>query len=143
MALKNQMKMTFNSLGENVGIARITAAAFAAQLDFTLSEIEEIKVAVSEAVSNAVIHGYRQQSGDIELIMNLYEGKVEYTVIDHGRGIPDIDLARQPSYSSDPERMGLGLVFMESFMDELSIESEVDHGTVITMTKKLQSDASH
>lgn len=143
MTLKNQMKMTFNSLGENVGIARVTAAAFAAQLDFTISEIEEIKVAVSEAVSNAVIHGYGENTGEIELIMKLYEEKIEYIVIDKGKGIPDIELARQPSYSTDPERMGLGLVFMESFMDELNIESEVNRGTVVTMTKKLQLNASH
>lgn len=143
MTVKNQMKMTFNSLGENVGIARVAAAAFAAQLDFTISEIEEIKVAVSEAVSNAVIHGYAENSGKIELIMNLYEEKIEYIVVDKGRGIPDIELAKQPSYSTDPERMGLGLVFMESFMDELKIKSEVNQGTVVTMTKKLQLNASH
>lgn len=143
MAIKNHFKMTFNSLSENVGIARVTAAAFAAQLDFTLNEIEEIKVAVSEAVSNSVIHGYSGNPGNVELIMNLYEDKVEYFIIDYGCGIADIDQARQPSYSSDPERMGLGFVFMESFMDELSVETELAKGTKVRMVKKVEINKAH
>jgi anti-sigma F factor len=143
MAIKNHFKMTFDSLSENVGIARVTAAAFAAQLDFTLNEIEEIKVAVSEAVSNSVIHGYGSNPGNVELLMNLYEDMVEYFIIDYGCGIDDIDQARQPSYSSDPERMGLGFVFMESFMDELTIETELTKGTTVRMVKKVQLNKAH
>ena len=143
MAIKNQIKVYLQSLSENVAIARVTAAAFAAQIDFTLNEIEEIKVAVSEAVSNVVIHGYEQQLGQIELIMNLYEDKLEYIIADNGKGIADVALARQPSYSSDPERMGLGFVFMESFMDELDISSEVNKGTTVRMAKKILSSAAH
>lgn len=135
--------MTFVSLSENVGIARVTAAAFAAQLDFTINEIEEIKVAVSEAVSNSVIHGYGDESGEVEVVMNLYDNMVEYIIRDNGRGIEDIEQARQPSYSSDPERMGLGFVFMESFMDELKIESEVSKGTTVRMVKKVQLNKAH
>ncbi|MDD4601833.1 Anti-sigma F factor [bioreactor metagenome] len=143
MAIKNHFKMTFDSLSENVGIARLTAAAFAAQLDFTINEIEEIKVAVSEAISNSVIHGYGNDSGDVELVMKLYDDRVEYIVIDKGRGIEDIEQARQPSYSSDPERMGLGFVFMETFMDELVIETELQKGTIVRMIKKVQLNKAH
>ncbi|AIF51521.1 MULTISPECIES: anti-sigma F factor [unclassified Pelosinus] len=143
MAIKNQITMSIQSLSENVGIARVSAAAFAAQIDFTLNEIEEIKVAVSEAVSNAVIHGYEYQNGEIEIRMTLYNDKLEYIIIDHGKGITDIDLARQPSYSTDPERMGLGFAFMESFMDELAITSEVNKGTEVRMVKKTLLKTEH
>lgn len=143
MAIKNQIVMIIQSLSENVSIARVSTAAFAALVDFTLNEIEEIKVAVSEAVSNAVIHGYEYQDGEIEIKMTLYEDKIEYIIIDHGKGIADIALARQPSYSSDPERMGLGFAFMESFMDELHIESEVNKGTQVRMVKKTLLKTEH
>ena len=143
MALKNQLSMSFYSNSENVGIARVTAAAFAAQLDLTLNEVEEIKVAVSEAISNAVIHGYGEVKGIVEFTMNLYDDKLEYVIVDHGIGIADIEQARQPSYSSDPERMGLGFVFMESFMDELVIDSVVGQGTKVTLVKKIETDSAH
>ena len=143
MAIKNQITMVLHSLSENVAIARVTAAAFAAQIDFTINEIEEIRVAVSEAVSNVVIHGYAEYEGQIQLIMNLYEDKLEYIITDEGKGIADVSLARQPSYSSDPERMGLGFVFMESFMDELDVTSEVNKGTTVRMTKKIIPSAAH
>lgn len=143
MAIKNQITMSIRSLSENVGIARVSTAAFAAQVDFTLNEIEEIKVAVSEAVSNAVIHGYEYQDGEIQIKMTLYEDQLEYIIVDRGKGIADIALARQPSYSSDPERMGLGFAFMESFMDELYIESEVNKGTLVRMVKKTLFKTEH
>jgi len=143
MATRNRVKMIFPSNSENVGLARITAAAFAAQVDLTLNDIEEIKVAVSEAISNSVIHGYGEQMGDIEFEMVLTEDCLEFIVIDYGRGIADIDLARQPSYSSDPERMGLGFVFMESFMDKLLVESEIGKGTTVKMTKNYSIDQTH
>ena len=143
MAIKNKIVIYLQSRSENIAIARVTAAAFAAQIDFTLNEIEEIKVAVSEAVSNVVIHGYEENNGQIELIMNLYEDKLEYIIVDSGKGIDDIVLARQPSYSSDPERMGLGFVFMESFMDELEVTSVVNKGTTVRMAKKFLSSAAH
>lgn len=143
MAIKNQIKIVLKSLSENVAIARVTAAAFAAQIDFTLSEIEEIKVAVSEAVSNIVIHGYEEGNGQIEIIMNLYEDKLEYIITDTGKGIADIALARQPSYSSNPERMGLGFAFMESFMDELDVTSTINQGTTVRMAKKILVSTAH
>jgi len=143
MAIKNQITIVLQSLSENVAIARVTAATFAAQIDFTLNEIEEIKVAVSEAVSNVVIHGYEDENGQIELIMNLYEDRLEYIISDSGKGIADIALARQPSYSSDPERMGLGFAFMESFMDKLDVTSEINKGTTVRMTKKFLVSTAH
>ncbi|MDR3593032.1 MAG: anti-sigma F factor [Negativicutes bacterium] len=143
MANKNRVKMLFPSSSENVGIARVVAAAFAAQVDLTLSDLEEIKVAVSEAVSNAVIHGYGCSAGEIEFEMTLEDGALVFVVTDFGKGIADIALARQPSYSTDPERMGLGFVFMESFMDELIIESEVGKGTTVRMLKQVNPDQQH
>lgn len=144
--IKNQIKFTILSLNENVSFARAAAAAFAAQIDLTLTEIDEIKVAVSEAVSNAVIHGYgedNQQENYVDLIMILYLDKLEFTVIDRGRGIANIEEARQPSFSSDPERMGLGFVFMESFMDELEVKSEIKQGTTVRMAKMLAPVTEH
>lgn len=144
MGVKNYFKLSFPSQSENVSIARITAASFAAQLDFTLNELEDIKVAISEAVSNSVIHGYGDQEGQIELLMYLYEdNRLEFVVIDYGKGIIDIEQARQPAFSSDPERMGLGFVFMESFMDELEIETEINKGTKVRMIKKYNPDNVH
>lgn len=147
MVLKNQIRMFLKSNSENIGIARIAAAAFAAQADFTISELDDIKVAVSEAVSNAVIHGYGAdytgEPGDIEFTMILYEDRLEYVVTDFGKGIADIKLACTPSYSSDPERMGLGFVFMKSFMDELDIKSSINQGTTIRMTKKIEHNRIH
>ena len=142
MEIKNQIKMSMYSSSENVSIARLAAATFSAQAELTLGDIEEIKVAISEAVSNAIIHGYTEEKGIVEFYMNLYDDKIEYIVEDFGRGIADITAAREPSYSSDPERMGLGFVFMESFMDELYVESELGKGTCVKMIKKIQCSAA-
>lgn len=143
MAKRNRMSMTFDSRSENVGIARVAAAAFAAQIEFTLPEVEEIKVAISEAVSNCVIHGYNDETGQIELIMELYDSYLEYIVTDWGKGIDDVDQARQPAWSTDPERMGLGFVFMESFMDEIDVQSSLGKGTRVRMVKKFDAQPVH
>ena len=141
MNIKNEFKLEFTAISENVGIARVVAAAFAAQLDFTLNTLEEIKVAISEAVSNAVIHGYGNTGqGTVYMTLRLIETAVEITVADEGCGIADIEQARQPAFSSDPERMGLGFVFMESFMDQLEVCSEVGKGTRVRMLKCFDSD---
>lgn len=146
MQIKNQIKLSILSVTENVGFARSAAAAFAAQVDLTLTEIDEIKVAVSEAVSNSVVHGYGEDNHNqnyIDLIMNLFQDKLEFTVIDYGRGIANIEEARQPSFSSDPERMGLGFVFMDSFMDELDVTSRLGQGTTVRMAKMLVPCTEH
>lgn len=143
MAVKNQVKMSFLSFSENVALARIAAATFASQIDLTLNEIEEIKVAVSEAVSNSVIHAYKDTQGIIEFTMTLYEESLEFIVKDYGVGIENVAQAKQPAFSTDPERMGLGFVFMESFMDNLSINSVLGKGTSVVMTKNIMLSKSH
>ena len=122
--VNNKIKLEFLSKGENVALARITIAALVSQLELTLNDLEEIKVAVSEAVSNAIIHGYRNQSeGIVTLIGILAEETIYLEIIDQGIGISDIEKAMEPAYSTDPERTGLGFVFMQSFMDEVKVES--------------------
>ncbi|HHT48901.1 MAG TPA: anti-sigma F factor [Firmicutes bacterium] len=133
---ENYLKVSFPSLPENVSLSRVIVASFAAQLDFTLNELEEIRVATSEAVSNCVIHAYREYDGEIQLELKIHDGNLLIKVIDEGCGIQDLNLAKTPAYSTDPERMGLGLVFMDSFMDEMTIESQLNQGTQVLMVKK-------
>lgn len=139
----NQVVLTFSSLADNVGIARMLIASLGAQLDLSLNDIEELKVAISEAVSNAIIHGYRSSpEGIVKLEMDINTEYLKMIVTDEGCGILDIEQAMQPAYSTDPERMGLGFVFMQSFMDELHVDSVVNQGTTITMVKHLNCPAS-
>ena len=130
------------SRAENVALARVIVSAFAARLDFTVPETEEISVAVSEAVSNSVIHGYRGGPGLIRLEMAASAGQLEVVVADLGVGIEDVEQARQPSFTTQEDRMGLGFVFMESFMDELEVKSEPGRGTVVTMRKRPERGAA-
>lgn len=139
---ENYLTITFPSLPENVSLSRVIVASFAAQLDFTLNELEEIRVATSEAVSNCVIHAYRGKSGEVRLELKIEEGALQIKVLDQGCGISDLSLAKTPAYSTDPERMGLGLIFMESFMDEMSIDSKLDQGTKVFMEKKPERSRS-
>ena len=110
-----------------------------AQLDPTLNELEDIKTAVSEAVTNAIVHGYPDAIGDILLKMRVLPGNVlELTVKDHGRGIPDVEKARQPMFTTGgEERSGMGFTIMESFMDKVAVRSTVNRGTTVVMKKKL------
>jgi len=141
MKAKNEVKLEIVANSVNVGVARVVAATFSAQLDFTLNTLEEIKVAISEAVSNAIIHGYGNKGeGTVYITIRLFDDYIEFRIVDHGCGIEDINQVRQPTYSSDPERMGLGFVFMESFMDKVEIWSEVGKGTTVQMIKTLVSD---
>lgn len=134
--MKNKVKIEMSSVSENIGFARMAVATFAAQMDFTLAEIEEIKVAISEAVSNSIIHGYENQSDGIVVVaLEIDQGKFVIDVEDFGVGIKDIDEAMQPSFTTSEERMGLGLVFINSFMDEMKIESTVGEGTLVQMVK--------
>ena len=133
---ENYFFLKMASKPENVPLARILVSTFAAQLPFTVADIEEIRVATSEAVSNAVIHGYEYKDGIIEIEASLENGQLYLIIRDFGKGIADIELAKQATYTTDPERMGLGLTFMESFMDELVIESEIMKGTTVHMRKK-------
>lgn len=139
----NSMRLEFLSLPENVGLARVAVAAMVAQTDITLNELEEIKVAVSEAVANAIIHGYGgEPRGWVRITVNRRQESLEIIVEDNGKGIADIALAMQPAYSSDPERMGLGFAFMQSFMDEVEVISEEGQGTKVIMRKRLSLNPS-
>ncbi|MHB8075079.1 anti-sigma F factor [Desulfosporosinus fructosivorans] len=135
----NQINLTFSSIPENVGITRLLIASVGAQLDLPLNDIEELKVAVSEAVSNAIIHGYQNNPHHIVYLdLDISNDTLKIIVTDEGCGIPNIEQAMQPAYSTDPERMGLGFVFMQSFMDELQVESTLEVGTTVTMIKHLK-----
>ena len=138
----NQLVLTFSSIAENVGIARLLIASLGGQLDLSLNDIEELKVAVSEAVSNAIIHGYQNRSNHIVYLdLEVSDDALKIVVRDEGCGIPDVEQAMQPAFSTDPDRMGLGFVFMQSFMDDLQVESSVGLGTTVTMKKLLKQTA--
>lgn len=137
----NQMKLEFSSKSSNEAFARVVAAAFVSQIDPTVEELEDIKTAVSEAVTNAIIHGYENLSGMVRMSCDLYSNGVEISIEDEGRGIPDIDQARQPMYTSKPdmERSGMGFTVMENFMDRVEVVSEVGKGTKVLMYKSFGS----
>lgn len=133
----NRFKMELDAVSENEGFARICVAAFAARLDPTLDEINDVKTAVSEAVTNSVVHGYGGEGGIIELSAGIEERTLEVKIVDYGRGIDDIDKAMEPMFTTDAEheRSGMGFTFMEVFMDELKVISEKDKGTTVIMKK--------
>lgn len=136
----NTVRMEFPSRPENVAFARTAVAMFASQLDFTLDDIDEIKVATSEAVSNAVIHGYRDQEGIVTVIASISADGLEVIVSDHGRGIPDVEQAMEPAFTTEPDkRMGLGFVFIKEYMDSVEVKSTVGVGTEIIMRKSPSS----
>ena len=135
----NEVTLTFPSRSSNEGFARSAAACFAAQMDPTLNELEDIKTAVSEAVTNAIVHGYPDAIGTVTLKLRICPGNVlELAVKDKGRGIPDVEKARQPMFTTGgEERSGMGFTIMESFMDQLLVRSVPGRGTTVTMKKKL------
>lgn len=137
MKIDNEMKLEFLSKSQNESFARSVVAAFAAQLDPTIEELSEIKTAVSEAVTNCIIHGYEYEQGFISIICRIIGNMVEVEISDNGKGIEDVELARQPLYTSKPEleRSGMGFTVMETFMDEVIVFSEAGKGTKIIMKK--------
>lgn len=140
MKASNEMKVTFPSKSANEGFARVAVAAFAAQLDPTVEEICEIKTAVSEAVTNCIVHAYRDTVGKIELTARIDEQGVVYIKVrDKGCGIADVAQAMQPMFTTcaEEERAGLGFAVMESFTDKLKVTSKVGKGTTVVMVKKL------
>jgi len=136
---ENEVTLEFPSRSSNEGFARSAAACFAAQMDPTLNELEDIKTAVSEAVTNAIVHAYPESIGKVVMKLRICPGNVlELSVKDHGRGIPDIDRARQPMFTTGgEERSGMGFTIMESFMDQLTVKSVSGRGTTVVMKKKL------
>ena len=137
--MKNEMKVEFDAKSVNESFARVTVAAFLTQLDPTLDEIGEVKTAVSEAVTNAIIHGYENSEGKVCLTCTLEEDTVVITVEDHGAGMEDVKKAMEPFYTTKPEleRSGMGFAFMEAFMDDMEVESRAGFGTKVTLTKKI------
>ena len=140
--LNNEMKLEFLSKSSNEAFARITVAAFAAQLDPTIEELADIKTAVSEAVTNAIIHGYEEKKGVVKMRCQIINEELIVEIADNGQGIENVELAKQPLYTTKPnlERSGMGFTIMESFMDEVEIESIVGMGTKVTMRKKIKSN---
>lgn len=135
-AVRNSVLMRFPSKPINIGFARTAIALFASQLDFTLDELDEIKIAASEAVSNAVIHGYKGMKGEITVVCRILDDALEISIRDEGLGIADVEKALEPAFTTEPEeRMGLGLVFIREYMDEVAIDSAIGKGTSLTMTK--------
>ncbi len=136
----NEAKIQFLSISVNEAFARSATAAFASQCDPTVQEISEIKTAVSEAVTNAIVHGYRNTLGMVELTLRIYKNDVIYiSVKDKGSGIENIEQAMTPLFTTaaEEERSGLGFSVMDSFMDRLKVKSSVGKGTTVTMEKKL------
>lgn len=137
MSAANWFHLEVPAQPENVGFVRVAVAAFASQLDFTLSELEDLKVAVSEAVSNAVLHAYPQdQPGGITVRCRLADGALTVTVADRGRGIADVEQARRTGFSTLPDRMGMGFLFIEAFTDAMHVTSAPGAGTTVTMLKR-------
>ena len=135
----NKMSIEFVSKSQNEGFARVAVAAFVAQLDPTVDEINDVKTAVSEAVTNSIIHGYEnKEDGIVRIEAEINKNEVTIVIVDNGIGIDDINQAMEPLYTSRPdlERSGMGFTVMETFMDELRVESQKGNGTKVVIKKK-------
>ncbi len=142
MNLRNYVRFEFFSIPENIAFARSCVGAFAAQLDCTLEDIEEIKLVVSEAVSNCIIHGYENNPTQMITVMvsiNTHS-VLEIVVEDRGKGIEDLERAMQAAYSSDPNRMGLGFTFMKSFTDDLHVDTAPGRGTTVRLRRSFMKN---
>ena len=138
---KNEMKLEFISKSSNEAFARIAVAAFASQLDPTIEELADIKTAVSEAVTNSIIHGYDNKQGIVKISAKLKENEIIIEISDKGKGIENVDAAKEPLYTTKPnlERSGMGFTIIESFMDKMEIQSILGLGTKITMSKIIKT----
>ena len=142
-SFENEMKLEFLSKSNNEAFARISVAAFIAQLDPTLEEIADIKTAVSEAVTNSIIHGYEEKTGIVKLNCKITKDEVFIEVSDSGKGIENVEIAKQPLFTTKAnlERSGMGFTIMESFMDDVQVESVLGIGTKVTMKKKIKNNS--
>lgn len=138
--IENYMKIELPAISENEGLARMLVSAFLLPLNPTVEELADVKTALSEAVTNAVIHGYEGRGGTMELTFERKGRVVLFQVSDYGVGIPDVDKAMEPLFTTKPEmeRSGMGFTFMEAFMDEVKVDSVPQKGTVVRMKKKLE-----
>jgi len=143
MKATNYISIEFPSRSANESFARVSVACFAAQMDPTLNELEDIKTAVSEAVTNAIVHAYPETLGKVLVKAKICDGNVlEIVVRDHGRGIADVEKARQPMFTTGgEERSGMGFTIMESFMDQLVVRSAPNRGTTVIMRRKIAARA--
>ena len=139
----DRIKLEFDAISENEGFARVCVAAFATRLDPTLEEVNDIKTAVSEAVTNSVIHGYGKKGGLITLTAEIEKNILKVVIEDNGCGIADVHRAMEPMFTTgaEDERSGMGFTFMEVFMDELDVQSSPGNGTVVTMIKRIGQEA--
>ena len=135
--MTNEMKLEFDSRSANEAFARVTVAAFMTQLNPTLEEVSDVKTAVSEAVTNAIIHGYENHVNKVQIYAGIEGRTLHLEISDRGVGIPDVKKAMEPLYTTRPEleRSGMGFSFMEAFMDEVQVESEPGKGTIVRMKK--------
>lgn len=138
---QNEMRLEIPGKSQNESFARVVVAAFASQLDPTIEELSDVRTAVSEAVTNAIIHGYENKAGIVIIKCSIENNKLYVEIIDHGKGIENVELARQPLYTSKPEleRSGMGFTVMETFMDVLEVESVPGEGTRVKMIKEFKS----
>ena len=136
---RNEMKIEFDSISDNEAFARVTVAAFMAQMNPSMEEVADVKTAVSEAVTNAIIHGYEGKVHKVTITGVIEDGFLCLEVADQGVGIKDVKKAMEPLYTSRPEleRSGMGFSFMEAFMDEVQVSSKPGEGTVVAMKKKI------
>ena len=143
MMQQNEMKLEFDSRSCNESFARVTVAAFMTQLNPTLEEVADVKTAVSEAVTNAIIHGYEGRVEKVTILCRLDGQELFVEVQDYGKGIADVALAMEPLYTAKEEcdRAGMGFSFMEAFMDSLEVESELGRGTCVRMRKRISREA--
>lgn len=139
MEKKNEMRLEFDSRSINEGFARVAVAAFLAELNPTLDELADVKTAVSEAVTNAIIHGYENEMGKVALCCRIDGDLIEILISDTGKGIENVEQAKTPFFTTRPEleRSGMGFAFMEAFMDDVQVESELGKGTTVCMKKRI------
>ncbi len=138
--MKTTMKVEFDSISENEAFARVTVAAFMSRMNPSIDEVADVKTAVSEAVTNAIIHGYEGEVHTITIFGQIEGEMLELRITDQGVGIQDIEKAMEPLYTSRPEleRSGMGFLFMEAFMDEVQVQSSPGEGTTVLMKKKIR-----
>jgi stage II sporulation protein AB (anti-sigma F factor) len=142
MRMKNEMKLQFCALSQNESFARVTVASFVSQLDPSMDELTEIKTVVSEAVTNCIIHGYESDpNGIVYIDVSIEDSYIDLTIRDEGMGIPNVEEARQPLFTTKPEleRSGMGFTIMENFMDNIEVQSQPGKGTEIRLRKHLST----
>jgi len=142
--MNNYMTLKFKSISENESLARMAVSAFVAPLNPSLEELADIKTSISEAVTNCIIHGYENTCGDVAIEAVITGDSLRITISDTGSGIADVEKAMEPLYTTKPEseRSGMGFTIMESFMDDIQVESCLHRGTTVTMSKTIKAKAN-